>query len=136
MRRRIVIPVIFASAFLIFFGSWEALYPSDSDPKGLGYQLWKAGVFKMNLKTATELMVADPKRDQLIVGKSEPELEKRFGALLEPSELGPNQPEDYYKRCYLSSRWKDLKVRFIRNSPWMVVFDGEKARETVLIKGC
>ena len=134
MKRRRLIPVIFAVVVLLLLGGWELLYPSDTDPKSIGYALWKAGLYKMNLDTATGIMIGDVRRDQLVVGKTVPELEKRFGTMWEPNQLAP---EEYQRKCWQNSPWKDRKVRFIKhNSWWMVVFDGDKATELVLLKGC
>ena len=131
MSRRKLIFIISVAFVLIVLGGWEWTYPSDSDPKSLGYLLWKAGLYKMNLTTATGIMVGDSGSKKLIVGKTIPELERRFGTLLTPS--GTSQ---YNRGCYQDSYWKDNKVLFIRNSPWMLVFDGDKASDLVLMKGC
>ena len=76
-------------------------------------------------------MIGDPKSDLLVVGKTKKELRDRFGFLLSSAEASP-----YLRACYESSAWRDRSVSFIRNSPWMVVFKGDKASELVLIKGC
>jgi hypothetical protein len=134
MKRLILIPAILVVGALLVCGCWELLYSSNDDPKSIGYALWKAGAYKMNLDTATGIMIGDVRRDELIVGKTEPELEKRFGPMWEPNELAP---EEYHRKCWHNSPWKDRKVRFIKhNSWWMVVFDGDKATDLVLLKGC
>jgi hypothetical protein len=121
--------IVTLTALVIFLGGWEVTYPSPGDPKNIRYVLWKAGLYKMDLDLATGTMVGDPARDKLIIGKTEAALRSRFGYLLTPLDASP-----YLKTC--SSPWKDTKVLFIRNSPWMVVFNGDKATDLVLIKGC
>ena len=105
--------------------------------------LWKAGLYNLNLDLATHVMVGDRGREKLVLGKTEAQLRNRFGYLLTPEQASP-----YLRGCtsdppvyqadppYGSSPWKDKKRLFIRSSPWMVVFDGEKATELWLIKGC
>jgi hypothetical protein len=130
MRRPLLIPLTFIVAVATFFGGWELTYPSDSDPKNFRYVFWKAGVWKMNLDTATATMVGDANRDKLVVGKSVSELRERFGFLLNPS-----QTTEYLRSCNQTPTWKDQKVLFLRNSPWMVVFEGDRATNLVLCKG-
>jgi len=107
------------------------MYPADSDPKNIKYVLWKAGAYPMNLDTATGTMVGDAKRGKLVVGRTRQELQARFGYLLPLPDASP-----YLRNCYENSSRKGREVVFIRTSPWMVVFDGGKASELVLIKGC
>lgn len=133
MRRFMIIVGALGVAILIFVGVWTALYPSPADPKNIGYVLWKAGLYKMNLDEATEAMVGDgdPQKNMIVIGKTEGELRKRFGYLLEPSQVYP-----YLRGCYQTSYWKGRKVLFIRRSQWMVVFVDGKASHLVLMKGC
>lgn len=113
---------------LILLGGWALTYP-PSDPKNMRYILWKAGLCTMDLDLATGTMIGDASRNQLVIGKTEAELRGKFGYLLEPAAASP-----YLKMC--SEPWKDRKLFFIRTSPWMVVFTGDKATDLVLIKGC
>ena len=55
----------------------------------------------------------------------------RFGPLVSSAEASP-----YLRGCYENSSWKDRDVLFIGQSPWTVVFDGDRATNLVLIKGC
>ncbi len=126
---RIVI-VIFALV-LVAFGGWALMYPSSNDPKSIKYVLWKAGLYRANLDVATAAMVGDPYRDKLVVGKTKAQLRDKFGSLLSPAEAS-----SYLRGCYQNSAWKDRDVLFIRQSSWMVVFDGDKATNLVLVKGC
>jgi hypothetical protein len=126
-----LVPLVIALTVATFLGGWIAIYPSANDHKNIGYVLWKAGLYRMNLNIATETMVGDPNRDKLVVGKTEAELQRRFGFLLEPS-----QASEYLRSCYLGSSWKSQKVLFLRNSSWMVIFSGDRATDLVLVKGC
>jgi hypothetical protein len=95
------------------------------------YVLWKRGLYSVNLDSATELMIGDSERDELVVGKTKTQLQKKFGYL-----VTVDKANSYLRACYQSSTWKNEDVLFIRNSPWMVVFDGDRAARLVLIKGC
>lgn len=131
MRRRMLISVIIVVVVVVFFGGWALTYPSSSDPKNIKYVLWKADLYKVNLDQATAAMVGDPNRDKLVVGKTKAQLRDKFGPLLSSAEASP-----YLKGCYQNSAWKDKDVLFIGQSSWMVVFDGDRATNLVLIKGC
>ncbi len=125
---RIVI-VIFALV-LICVGGWALMYPSP-DPKNIKYVLWKNGLYKMNLDAATGTMVGDPDRDKLVLRKTRSQLRDRFGLLLLPEQASP-----YLRGCYENSPWRSTDVVFLGKSSWMVVFDGDKAANLVLVKGC
>ena len=112
-------------------GVWKWTYPSDGDPRGLPYVAWKAGIWPMDLDRAAGVMIADPSRDELVLGRTKSELRETFGYL-----TGPAVASAYLRGCYERSEWRDRDVLFIRKSPWMVVFDGEIAGQLVLIKGC
>jgi hypothetical protein len=130
-RRRIRIVMIIFAVMVFFIGGWVATYPDFSDPKNIKYVFWKAGLYKMNLDDAAGTMIGDPNRDKLVVGKTKAQLRDKFGLLLRPAEASA-----YLRDCYQDSDWKDREVLFIRRSPWMIVFDGDKATDLVLIKGC
>ena len=110
---------------------WAATHPSLSDPKNIKYVLWKNGLYEMNLDAATDTMIGDGSREKLVIGKSKVQLRERFGYLSTPADVS-----QYLRGCYQTSAWKSSDALFIRNSPWMVIFDGDKATELVLIKGC
>jgi hypothetical protein len=124
--------VIFLFALLVVcIGGWALMYPSSGDPKNIKYVFWKAGLYRVNLDVATTAMVGDPSRDKLVVGKTKTQLRDRFGLLLSPAEASP-----YLRGCYQNSSWKDRDVLFIGQSSWMIILDGDKATNLVLIKGC
>jgi hypothetical protein len=127
---KIVIIIIIALA-VVFFAGWVLMYPSSNDPKNIKYVLWKANLYKLNLDMATATMVGDPNRDKLVLGKTKAQLRDKFGSLLSPADASL-----YLRGCYQNSSWKDRDVLFIGQSPWMVIFNGEKASDLVLVKGC
>ncbi len=122
--------VVALGLLLTLVAGWMLMYPSP-DPKNLGYVLWKAGIYKLDLRTATDMMVGDPNRSRLVVGRTRAELRRRFGSLIPPAEATP-----YLRTCYSNSPWKDRDVAFLASSSWMVVFDGNRATQLVLAKGC
>ena len=128
LARTVALALTFFIAAVI---GWAATYPSDSDPKNIKYVLWKNGLYGMNLDTAMGTMIGDGSREKLVIGKTRVQLREKFGYLSTPADVS-----QYLKGCYQTSAWKDRDALFIRNSPWMVVFEGEKATELVLIKGC
>ena len=129
MTRRTLFFLAPVAGLMLFFGGWAATYPGSYDPKCISYVLWKAGVWKMNLDTATEVMVGDAGREKLVIGKSIPQLRERFGYLEDLS-----QTDGYNRLCHQLGRSSE-KVLFLRRSRWMVVFDGSKATDLVLCKG-
>jgi hypothetical protein len=126
-----LISVIIVVVVVVFFGGWALTYPSSSDPKNMKYVLWKSGLYKVSLDHATTAMIGDRNRDALVVGKTKAQLRDKFGSLLSPADASP-----YLRGCDQNSVWKDKDVLFIGQSSWMVVFDGDKATNLVLVKGC
>lgn len=126
---RVVILVMMVSSAVLI--CWKLTYPSESDPKNIKYVLWKNGLYPLNPNVATHTMIGDAGHDELVLGKTKTQLRKKFGYLLAPADASP-----YLRGCYQNSAWKDKDVVFVRDSAWMVIFDGDKATELVLIKGC
>jgi hypothetical protein len=120
---------VFAVVF-VFVAAWVLTYP-NGDPKNIKYVLWKAGVYRMNLDTAADTMMGDSGRNKLVVGKSKDQLRDKFGYLVTPANAS-----QYLRGCYQNSDWRSKEVLFIRQSPFMVVFDGDRATDLVLVKGC
>jgi hypothetical protein len=117
--------------FITVVIGWAVTYPSESDPKNIKYLLWKNGLYSMNLDKATGTMIGDVSSERLVVGKTRVQLREKFGYLLPPADVS-----QCLRGCYQTSPWKNRDALFIRNSPWMVIFDGDKATELILIKGC
>ena len=127
VTRAVALVVAFSIAVVIV---WTLTYP-EPDPKNIKYVLWKHGLYGMDLDTASGTMIGDANREILVLGKSKVELREKFGYLSTLSEASP-----YLRGCYENSDWKSTDVLFIRKSPWMIVFSGDKATQLVLIKGC
>lgn len=130
MRKRYVIPIalVFA-AILIVCTLWRLMY-APSDPKYIGYVLWKHGLWSTDLDKACGSMIGDCNRDSLVLGKTKEQLRKQFGYVRTLDEA------DYYLRHYGYEQYhKGKDVLFLRDSPWMVVFKDGKAVEMYLIKG-
>ena len=130
MKRPIFIASGVAVALMMSFGSWTLIYPSP-DPKNIKYVLWKAGLYKLNIDEVTGTMVGDRNQSKLVAGKTKEQLRDKFGSLLPAADAS-----SYLRDCYHNSYWKDRDVLFIGHSWWMVVFDGDKATNLVLLKGC
>lgn len=140
-RFRNVVILLFG-LFVAFFGAWQAEYP-DGDPKNLEYTLWKHGLYKLDLDGAADTLIRDAKRNEFVLGRTEEQLRKRFGYLLTPDQAsfylrGCTSDPPFYQSDppYGPSPWKDKRRLFIRQSPLMVVFEGGKATQLWLIKGC
>lgn len=125
--RIVAVVLIFIAAPVV----WILTYPSASDPKNIKYVLWKHGLYRMDLDSASGTMIGDANREMLVLGKTKVELREKFGYLSTLPEASP-----YLRSCYENSDWKGADVLFIRKSPWMIVFSGDRATELVLIKGC
>jgi hypothetical protein len=132
MRRRghvmAVVGVVVAVAAMAWV--WEAMHPSPRDPKSIGYVLWKAGLYRADLAIVTGTMIGDPKRDELVVGKTKAQLRARFGELLTTEDAS-----SYFRWSHEASSWKGRTVLFLPGGPWMIVFEGDTASQLVLLKG-
>jgi|SRR5208283_231236 len=130
MRRLIRIVIVVLTLVLVCISGWVLTYPESSDPKNIKYVLWKAGFHTMDLDLATGTMIGDRGRDSLVLGKTKAQLRDRFGFLLLPAEASP-----YLRGWHQDTEWKDTAGVFIRDSPWFVVLDGDRATGLVLVKG-
>jgi len=122
-------------AFAVFVFMWAEMYPSPADPKSIQYVLWKADIYRVEAyksdnSAVSEAMVLDRHRDDLILGKSEQELSKRFGRLARPDEMSPE-----FRDFAHDARWKGMKIRYIKGTAWLIAFDHEKAVDLLLVKG-
>jgi hypothetical protein len=119
--------LVFASALVLVVG-WALLYPFP-DPKSIEYNLWKVDLCRMDPDSAAVAMTGDANRNKLVLGKTKEQLRHKFGNL-----QTLDQVSQYYKDGH-DAYWKDRDVLFIRNSPWMIVFSGDRATDLVLMKG-
>jgi hypothetical protein len=122
--------VVLSALLVAIVVSWNVVYPSESDPKNMRYVLWKMGLYPLNPDVALDTMIGDRHRDRLIIGKTREDLRRKFGQLRPPQEAS-----DYYRKTYEEGPYHGMDVSFLRASPWMVVFDRDKAAKLVLIKG-
>ncbi len=121
------------------FAIWTTVYSDPFDPKNIHYVLWKHGFNKgMNLDSALVAMSHDNwpnKLAQTLTGK---ELRNRFGYIRAFHEVTP-----YLRECYTTpgsagqaeTHGKKENVVFLRDSPWMVVMQNERAVDLILCKG-
>jgi hypothetical protein len=121
--------ILFALTLGIVF-CWNAMYPSESDPKNIHYVLWKAGLYPLDPDVALDTMIGDRHRDNLVIGKTREDLNRKFGQLRSPPEAA-----EYYRKAYEEGPYHGLDVSFLRGSPWMVVFEKGRASRLALIKG-
>jgi hypothetical protein len=132
LTRQILRSLLASTAVVMLaFVIWYLAYPSSRDPKNPRYVLWKTGIYPMDPRLAAETMVGDPQRDELVLGKSKEELQSKFGYLIPLP-----QTTSYIKTCYQEQGMRYGDVMFIRNSPWMVVFQDGRAAHLILFKGC
>lgn len=124
--------IVGLGSVLVILISWTLMYPSRNDPKNMKYVLWKVGIIRAEPQGATDAMIGDEHREELVVGKKKTDIRNRFGSLLAPTQVSP-----YLRKCYQQSAWKNkADVLFIGQSSWMIIFDGERATNLVFIKGC
>lgn len=74
-------------------------------------------------------MVGDRYRDHLVLGMTEHDLIRRFGFLRTPANANTMQ-KYYYEHIF-----KGQNVAWLRDSPWMVVFENGRVVRLVLCKG-
>ena len=130
MKRGVIAIGAVVLVLIVFVGGWMSAYPSQNDPKNIRYAFWKAGFNTMDPDTATWTMIGDAGRDRIVIGRKKSELRNRFGHLLTPADATP-----YLRGCYLSY-WKGKDALFIRTSPWLIIFEDDRATNLVLVKGC
>ena len=123
---------ICALALCLFVGGWALTYPDYYDPKGMPYVMWKLGLTRIDPDRALSIMTHTNEPERLVLGKSEEELDRKFGYLTSVDNASP-----YLRGCYLSSAWNGKPVKFLRSSEWMVIFgDNRRATNLILVKGC
>ncbi len=110
-------------------GLWWAAYPDQYDRKNPHYVLWKYHLASMNLDRASSIIVNDPDRNPMILGKTKTDLTKRFGYLKAPSDVRQ------YLHDYCWSTRSGSDAMFLRNTDLMVIFTNGQASEIVYCKG-
>ena len=109
---------------------WPFLIIGPGDPRDLRYQAWKLGVYPLRIDDALDIMIGDPRRDSVVIGKTKEQLASRFGIVSSAPGNG------YIKYCFDNSPYRGKSVLFIRKSNWMVLMKDGIADGLVLAKGC
>ena len=128
MRKRIMIPGIIVAVLLLVVVGWEALYPDKYDPKNIHYVLWKWHLAPIDLDRAVSTMHHDRASEQMILGKSEAEVTKRFGYLLPPEKA----PSCFRAESEGVASPGD-KALFLRKSDYLIIFRNDVAVRVVLL---
>ncbi len=124
------LPIALPAALLVLSVlSWLMLYPHPSDPKSLFYQAWKLGIPLIKVETAYEAMIGDPKRLDLVKGRSLSALKRRFGNVRR-EELLP-----YQEYCFKTGPYREREIAFLGDSKWMVLFENGTVIDLILCKG-
>jgi hypothetical protein len=119
--------------------TWVESYPDAVDPKNIYYVLWKRGINNnMNIDSALVAMSHDVWPVRQVQGLTREQLKNRFGYTRTLDEA-----TQYLRGCYstpgaagqVETRSKREDVAFLRDSPWMVVIENEKAVDLILCKG-
>jgi len=119
--------------------AWVETCPDAVDPKNIYYVLWKHRLNNnMNIDSALVAMSHDVWPVKQVQGLTREQLKGRFGYIRTLDEVSP-----YLRGCYLTpgsagqeeTRGKRENVAFLRDSPWMVVIENQKAVELILCKG-
>jgi hypothetical protein len=115
--------------------TWVETYPDAADPKNVYYVLWKRGLNNnMNMDSALVAMSHDVGPVRQVQGLTREQLKNRFGYIRTLDEATP-----YLRGCYstpgAAGQGKREDVAFLRDSPWMVVIENEKAVDLILCKG-
>jgi hypothetical protein len=74
----------------LFVGMWVATYGDYYDPNNIHYVLWKWGIASIDPGRALSIMTHDSNSQRLVVGRTEYELQRKFGYLRSVSEA-PNR---------------------------------------------
>ena len=109
---------------------WLFLIPNKYDAKNARYLGWRYGLPTLSTEDALLTMAVDSHHDDLVIGKSRDELEKRFGFVTTLAET-----DDYNRACYREYHKGD-QVLFLRKSRWMIVMQDNRAKEMIYVKGC
>jgi len=84
---------------VVVLGGWWAIYPGPDDPKGFMYVGWRLGLPTLGPDRALGTMVGDGHSKDLVFGKTEAELIKKFGYVTPLSQTD----DGYYGFCYRTS---------------------------------
>jgi hypothetical protein len=122
--------IILSIVLSMIVGGWICAYPYANDPKSLGYLLWKLGLYNISIEDAVCAMIGDASREDIIIGKTKNEIEKRFGGLIASQTL-----PDYLFNQHNLLKLPSDEICLIRDSPWIILFRNGKAANLILVKG-
>jgi len=125
MRKALVVLGLLAT----IIGVWELTYPDKFDPKNPHYVAWKWHLLPMDPMRALGTMHGDVWPDRFVLGKTENELNARFGFTKSVSQVGT------YLREICAPARPGATVLFLNDSNWMVVMKDGRASELVNCKG-
>lgn len=109
-------------------GVWSYLEPVPSG-KCPQYVLWKLGLIQINRRVIFSSMARDSHREQLVLGHTVAELEGRFGRLRTRAEGTSIQ------KSRIAGWLLDKEIRWLDDSPWLVIFEQGRATELLHLKG-
>jgi hypothetical protein len=110
---------------------WESLYYGPYESKDLRYRCWRLGLYPLKIEGALETMVVDPRRDTLVLGKTQKQLVSKFGYVSSIADA-----DNYAKYCYENSQYRRTTVLLLRKSHWMVVMTNGRASDLLFVKDC
>lgn len=111
------------------------------DPDSACYVSWKAGTYPASLAPGvTGAMIADPRANEIVVGKTTAQLRAKFGLDLITTEYDSYRGA-YLRICQTAGLPQERRYRpvlFLDSGawPWMIVLQNDTATELVLLKGC
>lgn len=121
---------VLALLFAVFVGLWISIFAAPSDPHNLSYFLWKHGFLGLSHSKIYAGMVNDRRRETLVLGKSKEEINTRLGPLRNPLEASP-----YLRSYYEHGPYKGQDAAYLDDSILLIVFEGGRATDMVIVKG-
>jgi hypothetical protein len=131
MKRAIKITSIVAVSMVVIAVAlltvWQLLIPGPDHHRCPRYVLWKHGLYPLNTNVVYQCLTPDPDRDSVVAGLTVSQLEQRF------KHLRTRETANEYQRYYNPELPPD--VRWLGDSPWVVIFTNGTASELRLMKG-
>ena len=128
LKRASIAFAVGVAAIACVFGIWSYLFPAPSD-RCPQYLLWKLGLIQINRRVIFSSMARDSHREQLVLGQTIAELEGRFGRLRTRDEGTSIQ------KSRIAGWLLDKDIRWLDDTPWLVIFVNRRATELHLLKG-
>jgi hypothetical protein len=131
MTHKLVIFVLVSLGLIALTGAVLGPLSDPVDRVNFRYIAWKHGLYRMPLDEALDGMVEDPNRDSLVIGKTEAELDAKFGFITSVSEAS-----SYVNYCYFNSEYHNTDAVILRRSNWMVLMHNGRAKQLLRVTGC